>query len=154
MLKIGILDDINTESTKELLQDLISGTPFEICRDIRQPMDILIVNKVTRSASHSPANLSPKVIIANSDDKDVLQFIAVMEAQIITYGLNPRAAVTASSHADDSYVVCAIQRAMTSIYNEPIMPQEFSVDIKNHGKFDERVIGAVAAALICGVNFE
>ena len=154
MLKISILDDGKREATEALLHSFIFNQPVEICHDFNQPLDILIVNKVPLDGSISIEHLSPGVVVANSGNKDVLQFIAAIGAKIITYGLNPRAAITASSHIDNDYVVCAIQRAMTTICGAPIMPREFSVCIKGHTGFDERVIGAVATALICGVNFE
>ena len=154
MLKIGILDNGNGKATRGLLQDLAVDASIEILHDICQPLDILIVNKVPVDVNFSSARLSPKTIVANSDDKQVLQFISSMEGQIITYGLNPKAAITISSHFDDIYVIC-IQRAMATIDNVPIMPREFSVSIAGDYKgFNESVMGAAAAALLCGVKFE
>ena len=154
MLKIGIFDNGNGEATMELLKNLAANASMEILHDICQPLDILIVNKVPVDVNFSPAYLSSKTIVANSDDKQVLQFASSMEGQIITYGLNPKAAITISSHIDDIYVIC-IQRAMTTIDNMPILPREFSVSVtKDYNGFGESVMGAAAAALLCGVNFE
>ena len=154
MLKIGILDNDNGKATKGLLQNLVTDASIEILNDACPPLDILIVNKAPVDVNSSLARLSPKTIVANSDDKQVLQFVSSIEGQIITYGLNPKAAITISSHFDDIYVIC-IQRAMTTIDNVPILPREFSVNIAGDYKgFNESVMGAAAAALLCGVKFE
>jgi len=153
MLKIGIFNDDGFDAAAELLQSIVDGVPIEICRDMRQPLDILIVNRVPFGSSTNSEHISPKIIIANSDDKQVLQYVSSLEAQVITYGLNPKAAVTVSSHADDIYVIC-IQRAMLTIFDAPIMPREFSVSIEWCKGFDDIIVGIVTTALICGVNFE
>jgi hypothetical protein len=153
MIKIGILDGDRQETTKELLLSFITNQPIEICNKLCQPPDILIINKAPLDEGLSPARLSPKIIIANSDDRQVLQFVSPIERQIITYGHNPKAAITVSSHFDDIYVIC-VQRAMTTIFDEPILPCEFSVKtLKEQKGFDESLMGAVAAGLICGVKF-
>ena len=152
MIKIGILDGDKQEATKELLLSFITNQPIEICDRLYQPLDILIVNKAPLDEDISHGQMSPNIIIANSDDRQVLQFVSPIEAQIITYGLNPKAAITASSHFDDIYVIC-IQRAMTTIFDVPILPCEFSVKaLKGQKGFDESVMGAVATALICGAR--
>ena len=153
MLKIGIIDRSKETITEELLQSLVASLSMEICYDACQPLDILIVNKIP-DASIPCVQSFPRIIIANSDDKGVLRFVSSMHAQIITYGFNSKAAITASSHIDDgSYVIC-VQRAMTDIHGEPILPREFSVDIDNYKGSSEPMMAAIAAALICGVNFE
>jgi hypothetical protein len=157
MLKIGVLDGDKGKgaAAKEMLQGLVANLSVEICDDVFQRLDILIINRAPFGDGISPCLLSPKIIVANSDDKHVLHFVSSMEAQIITYGLNPKAAVTASSHVDDDCYVICIQRAMATIDDAPILPREFGVNaFKGCEGFDESMMGAITAALICGVNFE
>ena len=151
MVKICVLDGDRIEAAEVLLQSFAANLPAKICDGTCDDADILVVNKIP-TVGASAALLTPGVIIANSDDIQVLQFVSRMGAQIITYGLNPRAAVTVSSHADDSCVIC-IQRAITTIHGAPILPQEFSVNIIEHKGFDTIILGAVAAALVCGMKF-
>lgn len=150
MIRIGIIDGGKIEAVKELLRGLVMNRPIEICDARKEPVDILIVNKAPLDGV---VHCSPKIVIANSDDGRILQFVASLEAQIITYGLNPKAAITASSCSDDIYVIC-VQRAMASIHDVPILPREFSVKINDYRGFDGEVMGAISAALICGACFE
>jgi len=150
MIRIGIIDGGKIEAVKELLRGLVMNRPIEICDARKEPVDILIVNKAPLDGV---VHCSPKIVIANSDDGRILQFVASLEAQIITYGLNPKAAITASSCSDDIYVIC-VQRAMVTIDDEPILPREFSVKIQDCEGFDDIVMGSVAAALICGADFK
>jgi len=153
MIKIGVLDLDRQEAIEALLRGFVTDFPIEIYHDICQPLDIFIVNKIPEGYSVYPENISAKTIIANSDDKHVLRFVTSLNGQIITYGLNSKAAITASSHFDDIYVIC-VQRAMASIHDVPILPREFSVKINDYRGFDGEVMGAISAALICGACFE
>jgi len=144
MVKIAILDDGNVGAIEKLLQNFLE---FQICDDPSEYLDVLIVNEIYDERI-PPA----KIIIANSDDKRVLGCVSSMGGQIITYGLNPKAAITASSHTLDGFVVC-VQRGMATIHNTPIFPHEFAVDVPDCGNSNERVMAAVSAALICGINF-
>jgi len=146
MIKIGVMDYM----TERILQELVTQTDIVTYFDISQPLDILIASRVF-AYDHA---FSQRIIIANSDDRDVLQCISPAKACIITYGLNPKAAITASSHIEDGKYVICVQRAMTTIGNMPVLPHEFTVKIKDCQGYDESALGAIAAALICGVNFD
>ncbi|MCL2377307.1 MAG: hypothetical protein FWC76_07935 [Defluviitaleaceae bacterium] len=150
MIKIGVLDKDKTDAIGDLLQNLCINIPIELCKPCN-PLDILIVNSVPEKGYDS-TRLSSKVIIANSDDKQVLELISTIGAQIITYGFNPKAAITASSHIDGAFVIC-IQRAIITLYGAPMLPSEFAVDFKAYGQADGYVMGTVAAALLCGAKF-
>jgi len=152
MIKIGVLDKSKSETIRKLLQNICTNLPVQICDGLCKPLDVLIIDKIPK-ISQGVNHPSQKVIIANSDDSQVLQFVSAMGAQIITYGFNPKAAITASSHNDDIFVIC-IQRAMTTIQGIPLLPREFSITIKNHEAFDECIMGTIATALICGANFD
>ncbi|MCL2574534.1 MAG: hypothetical protein FWE34_08300 [Defluviitaleaceae bacterium] len=153
MVKIGILNIGGKGSLTTLLATLITHTPIDFFEAQSTHCDILIVNDIPSKGIIISEQISTKVIIANSDDTEVLQFIPQIQAQIITYGLNPKAAITASSHADDIFVIC-VQRGMTTLQGEPILPREFSVKIpKNVTLSDSIILAAASTALICGANF-
>jgi len=149
MIKIGILDKVNNTATKDLLQNLCASIPMKIC-NFHDPLDILIINNVPKGV-YGNALLSSKIIVANSDDAHVLEFISTISAKIITYGFNPKAAITASSHIDDAFVIC-IQRGMSALDGSPILPREFIIDFKPLSQADGYVMGTVTAALICGAK--
>ena len=151
MLKIGVIDEGRAGAAEKLLHNLAADAPIEICCGGCGNLDVLVVNK-TPDGHMPPPLLSPRVVVANSDDMQVLQFVSRLGGRIITYGLNPKAAITVSSHADDNCVIC-VQRAMATIHGAPLLPQEFSVNIKGHEGFDRIILGVVAAALVCGAKF-
>ena len=151
MIKIGILDRSNSAATKDLLQSLCANIPIEIC-NFYDPLDILIINNIPERVLDN-VHLSPKIVIANSDDAHILEFISTMPAKIITYGFNPKAAITASSHIDDAFVIC-VQRGMATLNGTPILPREFTIDFRPLSQTDGYVMGAVTAALVCGTNFK
>lgn len=83
-------------------------------------------------------------LVVNADDKDIFPLLKGSTAQIITYGFNGRACVTASSVSDDGLQVC-IQRAFYGIDGTERLPQEFSA---RGTEESESVLGAAAAWVI------
>jgi len=70
-------------------------------------------------------------------------------AQVISYGLNSRACVTASSVGDEVLTLC-VQRSITNLKNEKIDEQEFTIPLADIGI--NPLIGMAAAALVCGAE--
>jgi hypothetical protein len=90
-----------------------------------------------------PSLGSNDFLIINADDKQIFPLLGESEAQIITYGFNNRACVTASSVTEDGVQVC-IQRAFTGADGTKRIPGEFSAPVKN-GENSTSVLGAAAA---------
>ena len=82
-------------------------------------------------------------LIVNADDKEIFPLLEGSEAQLITYGFNARACITASSVTDDGLQVC-IQRAFYGMDGEERLPQEFSARVGQREE-TESVLGAAAA---------
>jgi len=82
-------------------------------------------------------------LIVNADDKEIFPLLSGSEAQLITYGFNARACITASSVTDDGLQVC-IQRAFYGMAGEERLPQEFSARVGQREE-SESVLGAAAA---------
>ncbi|MBB6217075.1 UDP-N-acetylmuramoyl-L-alanyl-D-glutamate--2,6-diaminopimelate ligase [Anaerosolibacter carboniphilus] len=104
-------------------------------------------------------NLSSKgLAIINVDDEAHLDFVRYLEDKlIITYGLSPRATITASSieAASNLHFTCCIQRGITTRSGLEIDPMEFPVFIPNFGKEDVHyALAAIGVGLICGVSLE
>lgn len=71
-----------------------------------------------------------RFLIVNSDLKMNLDIVDNVTTTSITYGLNQKATVTASSMEEENVFVC-IQRTMKSIYNQEIEPQELKITPQN-----------------------
>lgn len=99
------------------------------------------------------------VIVVNSDEKNIFKTIKNSGNLVITYGLNNKACVTASSITDTD-VVCCIQRSLPTISGGILEQQEFAVrqdDNENSVTYDNgddgrsgvySVLAAVTAALV------
>ena len=66
----------------------------------------------------------------NTDITDNLSFLNDLQVQLITYGFNSKATITASSIDDNKIIVC-LQRAITNAHGKQIEPQEFEMDFSN-----------------------
>jgi len=157
MTSIGVLN----KGQKAVVTDILHG--FKATENILRNMpqirvynknqaktapQVLIVHEMPPQAIS--LNCGFDAIIVNSDDEKVLNFAAypAQDCQIITYGFNQKAAVTASSLLDGSLVIC-IQRAMTTIFGGAVFPQE--ILIKTDPASHAFAMAAIAAALVCGM---
>ena len=87
-----------------------------------------------------------KYIIINSDLKENLQVLQDLDLNVITFGFNNKATITASSVQEESALIC-IQRNMLSKNKIEIEPQEIKIDINNEDNMYE-IMGAIAVLLI------
>ena len=65
-------------------------------------------------------------LIINSDIDTGLNTVENTNSNVITYGFNPKATVTASSLENDDALIC-IQRNIKNINNDVLEPQEIKV---------------------------
>lgn len=97
------------------------------------------------------------ILIINSDDKTGFCDTLLPNVPIITCGLNNKASLTVSSMVKDEWwevIQCCVQRTIVSLSGKEIVPQEFSVRVKN--SYSENVSGilaAVAAAMAEDTEF-
>ena len=154
IINIGIFDAEQNVIAK-LLSTLIQyhNFPVKLLDEIfpGQSLDILIINKPPGNQALLQT-LSPKIIIANSDDKQILDSASYIGGRIITYGFNPKAALTASSLLDNTMIIC-VQRAITTISNDPIFPQEFSAQAGVYSDSALCTMAYIATALVLGLPF-
>ena len=68
-----------------------------------------------------------KFLILNSDMDINLESIYKLKLTVITYGLNLKSTVTASSIEDEKLQIC-IQRSIKNIYNKIIEPKEMYIN--------------------------
>ena len=112
--------------------------------------DVVIVDDIDYNTDELIIHGNP-VIIANSDNGAIMQLLAknkINRDRIITYGLNNKASITASS-IDESMLFCCIQRSFKAINGETLMQQEFSLPIANAAAGVYTSLSSIAAALVC-----
>jgi UDP-N-acetylmuramate-alanine ligase len=85
-------------------------------------------------------------LLVNADDPRGFSHLAGCKAQIVTYGMNSKACITASSIGDDSMQIC-IQRVLPSTSGREILPQEFAVALPQ-GTDPMAALAATAAKII------
>ena len=139
MNNISIIGD--NGNIKETILNLFSKNKLEISEQFLDK-EILIAH------SNSPAKHITHTAIINSDEKQTLSTVENANT-IITYGLNPRACVTASSLSKDTIQIC-IQRTIPSP-NGHLEAQEFTMPIPPN-KTPQEILAATTAALICGIQ--
>lgn len=107
-------------------------------------VDVLIASEASPVlGSIVPALGRGDYLVVNADDKEIFPLLAENQAQLITYGFNTRANITASSVTDDGLQVC-IQRAFLGMDGTEREPQEFSARV-GRSEESESVLGAAAA---------
>ena len=103
--------------------------------------------------SHNDFFLSDKhpFIIMNADIDFKSEEFDERERYVISYGLNSKATVTASSISDKQIVIC-IQRAIKDIHHNEIEPQEIPIALKFGLKDTSKIIACVTLALVGGMS--
>ena len=155
MLRIGVAGNSGIYKTSEILYRIyaIKGAGqegeahgllpeihmfcFELSDEIPclvndSEFDILIINSHCKGMYDnltSKYNLPlSKVIIINSDEREIMNYLPNNATQkLITYGINNKACVTASSMAEGACTIC-IQRAFASLSGRQLVQQEFTIN--------------------------
>lgn len=93
-----------------------------ICEDIQKFYNRdIVLEKFLKDAKYLLINTDINLSLYNENNS---------ELQIITYGMNQKATVTASSIKDDEVLIC-VQRNMLNLENKIIEMQEFKVKREN-----------------------
>lgn len=87
-----------------------------------------------------------KYIIINSDLEENLQILQDLDLNVITFGFNNKATITASSVQEESALIC-IQRGILVKNKVEIEQQEIKIDINSKDNIYE-IMGAIAVLLI------
>ena len=111
---------------------------------------IIVLNDDCSQFKAPMASRGRGVVLLNSDKVLLCGFgFGGDSAQLITYGLNSRACITASSIEEDDVQIC-LQRGFTTVSGSEALPQEFSVSTPGLGAY---VAMALAGALLaCGIQ--
>ncbi len=94
--------------------------------------------------------------LISADDKVVLQLLIGSQMQVITYGLDCKATITASSivqNSDKSTFIYCLQRNISTISKKNIEPQEFPIRVNSRrDNIIYAVLPAATIALICDID--
>ena len=77
-----------------------------------------------------------KYLVINTDLSIENEVLEDIEIKIITYGLNQKSTITASSIKEESIIIC-IQREIRNIQNKIIEPNEIKINVKNSKNINE-----------------
>ncbi len=139
MSLIGILADNNYENylKKDFKEEIDNSQIFFLKEDSIENLKnikfqtILIVKKINEHKKIiKEIAKKAEYLIVNTDITDNLSFLNDLQVQLITYGFNSKATITASSIDDNKIIVC-LQRAITNAHGKQIEPQEFEMDFSN-----------------------
>ena len=124
----------------------------------KDAVDILIFESGTSIDSSAALNFANEkaVIIISADDTELYKYLLGSKANVLTYGFNGKASVTASSileNMDKKYVQICIQRSFKTSNGRIIDIQEIPVtcSIKSDSQILNE-IAAITAALYLGIN--
>ena len=136
---IGIITDKKNENdivsylhdnfTKKNIKEtviIINNKNINSIKNIK--FDSLLINKKLTGKSEVVKKLlsNSNNLIINSDIDTGLNTVENTNSNVITYGFNPKATVTASSLENDDALIC-IQRNIKNINNDVLEPQEIKV---------------------------
>lgn len=135
MALIGILAENNYENyLKQEFKDKVDNYQiFFLKEDSVQNLknikfQTLIIGKKINRNKRIIKELAEKAeyLIVNTDITDNLKLLNDLNVQLITYGFNSKATITASSVDDNKIIIC-LQRAIPNISGKQIEPQEFEM---------------------------
>lgn len=121
---------------------------FFINNDLNHPFDFLVFNKKivfhtnNLLACHS---LNNNYVLINTDVYD--SFAQFANSFLITYGMNNKACITASSVNDNNIQIC-IQRNLLALNHNIIEEQEFSIALPNADSFLYQIMYLSAANVL------
>lgn len=144
-----------------LIFDLTKGIAEKI-KGLNLCLDIIIDSGLNKKDYYNPSIRAlvkkSKYFIMNIDEKDSVNILSEnIESLILTYGLNKKATVTASSLTIDRDIktnIC-LQRECTTIKGNKIEPMEFPITIDLVGRSNfYNSLAAIAFGLIYGIPIE
>ena len=155
MVKIGLFRSEHGNVIASILNNI--SDDFEIITpDVSA--DILLLNQ--KPMGVETKSVMCEAAVVNTDDKQISKFLKGLNTRVITYGLNSKASVTASSLGDDRLVFC-VQRSFLSLSGIEVLQQEFAIEPRFFGIQAQNdslfvincILPAVAAALVADVDF-
>lgn len=161
MAFIGIISDSKSEKTIKMILDerldksnniiVINSKSVENLKNIKFETVLIADNNNIIKENKETLNKiinNTKYLIINADIELELQFEEQVELNVITYGFNPKATITASSVEDD--ILLCIQRNIKDIEGKTIEQQEMKIRFfgENIGINTNNLMGISAIMLL------
>jgi UDP-N-acetylmuramate-alanine ligase len=154
----GELSDVTASGGTEISIEKIYAGSGDSDSFIENNFDVLIINsldtdKTIYIGKNKKDAENNRIILLNSDEKNIFKALQnnVGSASVITYGLNSKACVTASSISDATVQFC-IQRALPTLTGEVMEQQEFTVKADTLNNDVNSILAAVTAAILNGFD--
>jgi len=166
MARVVLINDGNLEPIKLLTKNLCKTSGINSDKiwigdmeesDDNISSDIIVLNKINPSPALTKAmkkTADGGAVVLNSDEKNIAGIRMFKPVKLITYGLNPKSSVTASSIDMDGRisVQCCIQRSFENLLGDVLEPQEFLVSSGDISLNVYDVLAAVSVSLLCGAS--
>jgi hypothetical protein len=116
--------------------------------------DILVLNGYTDNITTDKWVKKLKrhnIAVINADERMLYNFLPGIRCEVLTYGFNPKACVTASSVTEDTgtAVQVAVLRSFQSLTGDFILQQEFCVGLAQRNVNVAEVLASVVVSLLC-----
>ncbi len=163
MAFIGIISDSKSEKIIKMILDekleksnniiIINSKSVENLKNIKfETVLIANNNNIIKENKETLTKIisNTKYLIINADIELELQFEEQVELNVITFGFNPKATITASSVEDD--ILLCIQRNIKDIRENIIEQQEMKITVfeENIGINTNNLMGISAIMLLYG----
>lgn len=147
---------------KQLASDaadiFIAPVSFYLLERAKLSIDILVFTRQSSLPDNGSLNLINEnaIIIIEADDADIYKYLMGTRANLLTYGFNSKASITASSVEDNmerKFIQLCIQRSFKTINDVTVDAQEIPITFtpsKSSNILNE--IAAITAALAYGIN--
>ena len=123
-----VFDDIKNNINNSVLKKKLINIKKNDFKRINNRLDSIIINDNTDKLISDNLLMETKYLIINSDISIKDTTLKKRAMQIITYGMNQKSTITASSIKDDEVLIC-LQRNL-EINNKKIEIQEFKKRVK------------------------
>lgn len=186
MIIIGFVEINNNTQALDLFNEICIQRGLKLSKNIESKSDIISMNLnyedffaekykfinfdilvfqncdiIKRNFKNSILNnISNKnILIVNLDNKDIFKNLDGLNAKLITYGLNSKSCITASSiQNNEDYLQelqCCIQRTFLTFIESKLEPQEFKIVLNRYRNSNiYNILAAISAALICGIDIK
>ena len=163
MINIGILSDDSGHEIAGFIENFLKNSiiRYKITENLRNVamaldrktgFDIIIVNFLRECDDIIfKEKVSCENFVLNSDVISNNSSAMILSRPPLTFGLNPKACVTASSLGSDS-ITCCIQRSFFTIFNEQVCQQEIVINIGCDESAAVSLLAATACGLLCGIS--
>jgi len=147
MISIGVTNKNHIPTLREICENVAEISYVTKNKDVSK-FDIVVISEKSKIQICNTISQDSFLII-NSDIISPLDISCNQRVYIITFGLNSKATLTASS-LEGNHIFLCLQRTVIDINNNEIEPQEFLINNNNEYDIDQ-LMSIVATSIVCGL---